>query len=169
MRLTLTTALLVAWAVVYVAAGIHTELRFIAFKPLPSSLLQDFNFYRDALHALTDGRDPYGDRSIGTGFLYPPPSLFLVAVFEPVSALWRASLLMAVSLALLALMVIGVATHFDLPMSRVWWWFPLAFAFAPTLETLHLGQINLIVAFSCSCSPSGALCWPALVLVQRSA
>jgi len=147
MRLTLQTALLVAWAVLFTAAGLHTELEFIARKPLPNSLLQDFNFYRDALHALTDGNDPYSDRGIGTGFLYPPPALFLIALLEPFDSLWRASLITSLSLAGLGVMLAGVALCYGLRPSQVWWWFPLGFAFAPVLETLHLGQVNLLVAF----------------------
>jgi len=147
MRLSFTTALLAVWVAVYVAAGLHTELELAALKPIPASLMQDFDFYRDALHAVADGNDPYANRDIGTGFLYPPPALLLVAVFEPFNDLWRASLFTTLNLALLALMLVGVSRRFDLPLSRVWWWFPLAFAFAPTLELLHIGQINLLVTF----------------------
>ncbi|MCD4671217.1 MAG: DUF2029 domain-containing protein, partial [Anaerolineaceae bacterium] len=41
----------------------------------------------------------------------------------------------------------GVARHYRLTLRQVWWWFPLALGFAPVLEMLHAGQINMITEF----------------------
>jgi hypothetical protein len=40
-----------------------------------------------------------------------------------------------------------VARHYRLTLRQVWWWFLLALGFAPTLEMLHAGQINMITEF----------------------
>jgi hypothetical protein len=58
--------------------------------------------------------------------------------------LLKAAVYILVNLALLVALVAGVARHYSLPFSRTWYWYLLCLGFAPTLELLHIGQINLI-------------------------
>jgi len=133
---------------VFILFGLLTELRLLVIKSAPHYLLEDFHYYQRAYLAATHGGNPYQDRTIGTGFLYPPPALLLVGVFTLIPG--DAALDVAyigVNLVLLAVMLRGVGQHYGLAFGRVWWWYPLAFAFAPFLELLYVGQVNLITAF----------------------
>jgi glycosyl transferase family 87 len=130
----------------YVALGLRTEIKFTAIKPIPESLMQDFNIYKGALEAVEQGEDPYADRSIGSGFLYPPPALLFFLPFDAVDDEWQASLFTALNLSALAIILYGIAEIYKLPFSRMWWWFPLAFGFAPFLEVMHMGQVNILVS-----------------------
>lgn len=142
------TAALVLFVLVYLTLGLFTELQLIARKPLPGTLFEDFGFYLRALADATNGRDPYAIRNIGPAFLYPPPALFVVWPFAQIGdVLLRAAAFLAVNLVLLGAIVWGVARAFGYRLNRVWWWLPLAFGFGPVLETLHLGQMNLVTEF----------------------
>jgi hypothetical protein len=132
----------------YVAVGLRTEINFVALLPIPETLMQDFNIYKGALAAVEQGQDPYADRNIGSGFLYPPPSLLLLLPFDALRAGWQISLFTALNLSALALILYGIADRYKLPFARVWWWFPLAFGFAPFLEVLHMGQVNILVSLA---------------------
>src|ERR687897_190369 len=89
----------------YVAVGLRTEINFVALLPIPETLMQDFNIYKGALAAVEQGQDPYADRNIGSGFLYPPPSLLLLLPFEALRAGWQISLFTALNLSALALIL----------------------------------------------------------------
>jgi Glycosyltransferase family 87 len=132
----------------YVAVGLRTEINFTAIKPIPESLMQDFNIYKGALAAVEQGQDPYADRNIGSGFLYPPPSLLFFLPFDAIRTGWQISLFTALNLSALALILYGIADLYKLPFARIWWWFPLAFGFAPFLEVLHMGQVNILVSLA---------------------
>lgn len=94
------------------------------------------------------GSDPYALREIGQGFLYPPPALLIIGIFSSIASDYlRNSVYLTFNFALLALMLWSIARHYGYSWNRIWWWFPLAFGFAPTLESLHIGQINLITQF----------------------
>ena len=132
----------------YILFGLLTEMILLAVKPFPHYLLEDFNYYLRAYQAAAHGADPYQDRSIGTGFLYPPPALLLVGAFALIpGAILRAAAYIGVNLLLLGTTLRGVARYYHLSFRRVWWWFLLALLFAPLLELLYIGQINLITAF----------------------
>jgi hypothetical protein len=142
------TAALSAYLLVYVALGLFGELSYAATKPIPGSMFEDFGFFLRALADASSGRDPYGIRNIGPAFLYPPPALLLVWPFAQIpDQLLRAAAFLSLNLGLLAAVVWGIARRYGYSFERVWWWFPLAFGFAPVLETLHLGQMNLVAAF----------------------
>ena len=133
---------------VYLAAGAYTEWGFIEINPLPERLHYDFGYYMQGLAAALAGGSPYTDLSLGTGFLYPLPSLLVVEVFAHLPAAWlRQALYLLFNLALLGGMVWGVVRHYRLTLRQVWWWFPLVLGFAPTLEMLHAGQINMVTEF----------------------
>ncbi len=134
--------------VLYLVAGLFTELGLMAYKPLPAKLLDDFTYYSRALTDALTGGDPYAVREIGPAFLYPPPSLFVVELFnlfQPEAL--RAIVFIAVNVVLMAVMVRGVARIYGYSVREVWWWFVLAFGFAPFYELLHVGQINVITEF----------------------
>ncbi len=141
-------ALAVIALLVYLAAGAYTEGVFMQAKPLPESLHYDFGYYMNGLQAALAGESPYTNLSLGTGFLYPLPSLLTVEVFAHLPVVWlRQTLYLLFNLALMGGMLWGVARHYHLTLRQVWWWFPLALGFAPTLEMLHAGQINMITEF----------------------
>ena len=60
------------YLLVYLTVGINTELKQIELFPIPEHLLQDQVYYNRALNAALEHRDPYANRTIGTGYLYPP-------------------------------------------------------------------------------------------------
>jgi len=141
-------ALAVIALLVYLAAGAYTEGVFIQAKPLPRTLHYDFGYYMNGLQAVLAGKSPYSNLSLGTGFLYPLPSLLVVEIFAHLPVVWlRQTLYLLFNLALMGGMVWGVARHYRLSLRQVWWWFPLVLGFAPTLEMLHAGQINMITEF----------------------
>jgi len=141
-------ALAVAALLVYLAAGAYTESIFMQSKPLSRTLLYDFGYYSNGLQAALAGESPYSNLSLGTGFLYPLPSLLLVEIFAHISINWlQQTLYLLFNVALLGGMTWGVARYYRLTARQVWWWFPLVLGFAPTLEMLHAGQINMITEF----------------------
>lgn len=134
--------------VLYLTLGLYTELRFTQLRPIPIYLLEDFNHYQRALAYALNGGDPYQIRDIGPAFLYPPPALLIVEVFSAISPfLLRASVYILVNIALALGMTYGVARYYGYSVNRVWYWFPLVLGFAPLLELLHIGQINMITQF----------------------
>jgi hypothetical protein len=131
------------------AVGFYTELRSLEIKPIPGPyLLEDFGYYTRALSDALAGRDPYAIRSIGIGYLYPPPSLLVIELFAHISPFFlQVSTYAVFNLVLLSVMICGVARRYGYTLDTIWWWFPLAFGFAPFLELLHIGQINMITQF----------------------
>lgn len=129
---------------VYTVLGVYSYQLLLEGSHLPDSLLEDFSYYARAFDDARQGNDPYAGRDIGTGFLYPPPSLLLVGAFASIEPAYvRNAIYIAFNLAMLGLILWGVARYSGYSLDRVWWWFPLAFAFAPVLELFHIGQINL--------------------------
>ncbi len=132
----------------YCLLGLYTELRLIERKPLPEMLLEDFGYYQRALSEALERGDPYHERSIGLGFLYPPPALLVVEAFSHLPSLpLRAAMYTLVNTLLLSLMTLGVARHYGYSVQQTWHWYVLCLGFAPFLELLHIGQINVITMF----------------------
>ncbi len=146
LRLTKPVRLTLLWVFLfaYLVAGLYTELRLVEIKPIPIRLLEDFGYYKNALGQ----PDPYANRDIGTGFLYPLPALLIVEGYcNILPDLLQAAVYTVMNVLLMVFMVYGVARHYGYSMSDVWWWFPLGLGFAPFLELLHVGQINMITQF----------------------
>lgn len=134
--------------IVYLTFGLYTELRLIVSKPLPATLLEDFAHYERALADAQQGIGAYAVRQIGPGYLYPPPSLFLIEVFQFTrSAALKAAVYWAFNIGLLALTVIGIVRRFGGSDAIAAYWLALSLAAAPFLELLHIGQINVITMF----------------------
>jgi len=132
----------------YVVCGFYTELKLIIIKPLPSALMQDFKIYEQAFSSMIHGGDPYRILNIGHGYLYPPSALFIVAVFSGIRSLpLQVSLYSTLNVILLVLMVYGVAKHYDYSNAQVGFWYVICLGFAPFLELLTIGQINVITLF----------------------
>jgi len=132
----------------YLVLGFYTELKLVGVKPLPEKLIEDFHYYKRAYSNARETGDPYQEREIGLAFLYPPPSLLVIGILVRIRPfLLRASIFTALNISLLSLMIYGVARHYGYTLSDVWWWFPIGLGFAPFLELLHLGQINVIAQF----------------------
>jgi hypothetical protein len=132
----------------YVVLGFTTVLELVGRKPLPDHFIEDFNYYTRAYKDARKLGDPYAVRDIGTGFLYPPPALLIVGLYAQISSLMpRVALLGATDILLVSLMVYTVGRRYGYTLSDIWWWFPLALGFAPFLETLLLGQINVMTHF----------------------
>lgn len=141
-------AVIALFLLVYLTAGINTELKQVELFPIPEHLLQDQVYYNRALRAALEHRDPYANRTIGTAYLYPPQALLIIEVFSLIQPFFlRVALQTVLNLALLALMVHGIAKYYGYPLEKIWYWYVLAFGFAPFLELLHIGQINVITMF----------------------
>jgi hypothetical protein len=148
MRSRIKALLIGACLFAYVFLGFTTVLELVGRKPLPGHLIEDFNYYTRAYKDALEIGDPYAVRDIGTGFLYPPPALLIVGLYARVSSLMpRVALLSATNILLVSLMVYAIGRRYGYTLSDIWWWFPLALGFAPFLETLLLGQINVMTHF----------------------
>jgi hypothetical protein len=133
---------------VYLVLGLYTEFKLVGVKPLPEKLIEDSHYYRQAYKDARATGDPYAVRDVGTGFLYPPPALLVVGIFSNIYPfLLRASILIVTDVLFVSLMIWGVARRYGHTLADVWWWFPLGLGFAPFLELLHIGQINVITQF----------------------
>lgn len=140
--------LTVAFLTVYSGVGFYTELRLIEEKPLPQTLLEDFAHYERALNDALSGVGAYAVREIGPGFLYPPPALFLVEALQFTDQIaQKAALYWVLNVGLLALVVLSVVRRFGGTPALQGYWLALSLAFAPFLELLHVGQINVITLF----------------------
>ena len=136
------TCLLAGYVLCYLAAGVYTESR------LGAALMQDFMHYQSAFFRFEAGESPYAERHVGLGFLYPPAALFVAEVFSIIRPFdLMAAVYILFNIALITAMVYGLARHYGFRWRQVWWWYPLCLGFAPLLETLHLGQINVITLF----------------------
>ncbi len=141
-------AILVIYLFVYLIMGIYTESKLIELFPIPEHLLQDQRYYNRALDAALEHRDPYANRNIGTGYLYPPQALLIIELFSRIQPLLlRFVIYSVVNITLLGSMIYGIAKYYNYSNKKVWYWFVLCFGFAPFLELLQIGQINIITMF----------------------
>ncbi|MCX8015408.1 MAG: DUF2029 domain-containing protein, partial [candidate division WOR-3 bacterium] len=140
--------LILLYLFVYLALGFYTELKLISIKPLPDTLMQDFNYYERGLLDALQINNPYRLLEIGRGYLYPPPALFIVEAFGLIKSLFlKTSLYWALNIGLLGLMTYGIAKRYGYQTDQIWYWYVICLGFAPFLELLHIGQINVITLF----------------------
>jgi alpha-1,2-mannosyltransferase len=133
---------------IYLAAGIKTQVLFITSRPVYDTLLEDFGFYEQALDNAFTGKGPYFIRSIGQGYLYPPPALFIVEAFHSIKSFYLKFLVYsAFNIVLMVLIVYGIARYYGYSAKKIWYWFVFCLGFAPFLELLHIGQINVMTLF----------------------
>lgn len=137
-----------AFIAVYLAFGLYTEFGLMDFLPLPKYFLADYFIYERAANDAALGKDPYLDKKIGTAFVYPPQSILFFEAFSRVGARTvKIAVFAVLNIAMLTFMVYRTIRHYNLPQSGAWFFYPLALGFAPFLELLHVGQVNLFVAF----------------------
>lgn len=143
----LRSILIVLYLCLYLAIGFYTELQLIKSKPY-NSLLEDFRFYQRAAFDAFDGRDPYALRDIGEGYLYPPPALLIIEIFSHIKPFYlMAFLYSAANIAFLILMIFGIVKYYGFSSNQMWYLYVIGLGFAPFLELLHVGQINVITMF----------------------
>ena len=141
-------AIIALYLLVYLTTGIYTELKQIELFPIPEHLLQDQRYYNRALNAALEHKDPYANRTVGTGYLYPPQALLIIELFSRIQPFFlRVALNTVLNIALLGSVVYGIAKYYAYSLEKVWYWYVLCFGFAPFLELLHIGQINVITMF----------------------
>ena len=141
-------AIIAFYLLIYLTMGLYTELKLIELFPIPEHLLQDQRYYDRALNAALEYKDPYAIRRIGTGYLYPPQALLIIELFSHIQPFFlRVALHSVLNIALLGSVVYGIAKYYGYSIEKVWYWFVLCFGFAPFLELLHIGQINVITMF----------------------
>lgn len=139
---------LVAFSILYVFLGCATELEFAKGTPLPGTLFVDFSIYERTLVYALNGESPYAILNIGQGFLYPPSALFLVELFFYIRPFaLKVFIYSSINILLLIWMVYGLANYYGYTGKQVWYWYVICMGFAPFLELLHLGQINIFVLF----------------------
>ena len=141
------TALMVLFLMAYLIAGFYTELRLLLDK-IPNLLFEDFLIYQKAVELTFKGMNPYITKGTRSTFFYPPPSLLVVEVFSHIKPfLLRVATYSAVNILFLVLIVRGVAKKYGYSIRETWYWYVLCLGFAPFLELLTIGQINLITMF----------------------
>lgn len=132
---------------VYSVSGIYTALRFVERRPIPQTLFEDFRIYEDALQEIKQGINPYG-KSVDSDYPYPPQLSLFIDLFSSISTTtFKRALYMTITLTLLMLLVYGVMRHYKLEFNQVWFWYFLCLGFAPFLELLEVGQINMLTLF----------------------
>jgi hypothetical protein len=105
----------------------------------------DFHIYENALAKTLAGSDPYDIRELGPAFIYPPPALFVIEVFDfLIPAVLRKTVFLIINILILVLIILKIAAYFGLSIRETWFWFPLGFFFAPYFATVQVGQINLV-------------------------
>ncbi|MDW8148131.1 MAG: glycosyltransferase family 87 protein [Roseiflexaceae bacterium] len=130
----------------YLTAGLFTQLNFLSI--INPVFLQDFNHYERALQEALSGKGPYNDFIIGSAYLYPPPALFVVEVFHIIDPfLLRASVYSALNVLLMTVMIYKLPHMYGYQIDQTWYWYILCLGFAPFLELLQVGQINMITLF----------------------
>jgi hypothetical protein len=144
----LTKGVLFAFLMLYVASGLYTQSRLLEKKPFSAFILEDFSYYENALSLASEGKSPYSNQTIGSGYLYPPPALLVVELFSHIRSL-PAKFIMYTVLngILLGLIIYGTARYYGYNPIQTWTWYLIGFSFAPFLELLYIGQINIITLF----------------------
>ncbi|HOW92601.1 MAG TPA: glycosyltransferase family 87 protein, partial [Anaerolineaceae bacterium] len=143
----LLNVLLVIVLCLYVVAGVYTALPLILDK-IPTLIFEDFLIYQKAVELTFRGANPFRTTGGDTNFFYPPPSLLVVEVFSHIKPfLLKVATYTTVNILLLALMVRGVAKKYDYGIRDTWYWYVLCLGFAPFLELLTIGQINVLTMF----------------------
>ena len=133
---------------IYLVSGVYTELQFITLKPLPEDLFQDYKIYQRALNDALEGDNPYEIQKIGSGFVYAPPALLIIEFFQIIkNPDVQKAIFITINIAFLLLIAYGIAEYYELTAKKVWYWYILCLGFAPFLELLHIGQINVITMF----------------------
>ena len=133
---------------IYLVSGFYTELQFITLKPLPEDLFQDYKIYQRALNDALEGDNPYEIQKIGSGFVYAPPALLIIELFQIIkNPDVQKAIFITTNIAFMLLIAYGIAEYYELTAKKVWYWYILCLGFAPFLELLHIGQINVITMF----------------------
>ena len=139
--------LLVIVLCLYVIAGVYTALPLILDK-IPTLIFEDFLIYQKAVELTFRGANPFRTTGGDTNFFYPPPSLLVVEVFSHIKPfLLKVATYTTVNILLVVLMVRGVAKKYDYGIRDTWYWYVLCLGFAPFLELLTIGQINVLTMF----------------------
>lgn len=140
--------LLFLFLFVYVIAGFTTEFQLIYYKTSTNTVFEDFNIYKRAALDAFNQKDPYAIRKIGPGFLYPPPSLLVLEIFSHLKSYYlQQSFYTVINILMMALMIFGISRYYKLQTRQVWYWYVLCFGYAPFLELLTVGQINMFTLF----------------------
>jgi hypothetical protein len=133
---------------IYIATGIKTEYLYATTFSTPGNLFEDFGYYQRALNDAIARKDAYSIRSIGPGYLYPPPALFIIEVFHYIKPFFvKVLAYSAFNIALMLIIINGIARYYGYSVKRVWYWYVLCLGFAPFFELIHMGQINVITMF----------------------
>jgi hypothetical protein len=134
----------------YVGVGFNNEQHFSEANINPPQLMgDDATTYSPALDNALEGKDPYSVHEVVRGaFPYPPTMLVVIESFHRIWNFFRPiAAYMAVNIALMAIMVYGVARYYGHSLERSWFLFPLALAFSPFVMSLQTGQINVVTEF----------------------
>jgi hypothetical protein len=125
---------------VYILVGLSTAQILISIRPR-----YDFHIYENALTKTLADSDPYDVRELGPAFIYPPPALFVIEIFDfLIPAVLRKIVFLIINVLILVLMILKLGSYFGYSIKETWFWFPLGFFFAPYFATLQVGQINLV-------------------------
>lgn len=136
---------LIVFLSLYLIVGINTQFILIAKSPPSVKLFADFEHYERALSYALNKKDPYSIRSIGQGYLYPPPALLIIETFHSIKPFFLKFLIYsAFNVAIMILIVTNIAKYYGYSSQKIWYWYVLCLGFSPFLELLYVGQINLI-------------------------
>ena len=111
-------------------------------KPWQAFLFEDFGYYVRGLNRAFNNENPYADRSIGTGFLYPPPALLWVALLARLPSHLHVAAQLFSQAACLGLCIAILCRQFGRRALLIAPFWVMGIA---TITTIYIGQINLLV------------------------
>lgn len=140
--------LLAVYTLIYVITGLNTQQHFV--KSINSisgnGHLSDFAIYERAAKLAIRGESPYFVYFVSESFLYPPPSLFLIEPFLHIqSASLKFVLLTLLNAAMIIFVFSKLAKRYEINKGVLLFTLLLLFTFAPFLELIYIGQINVII------------------------
>ena len=133
---------MVIFAAYALAALIYLHWNATTAKPWQVFLFEDFGYYVRGLDRAVNNENPYSDRSIGTGFLYPPPALLWISLFARLSPPVFVAAQFFSQAVCLGLCIALLYRQFGRQAFLIAAFWVMAIA---TISTIYTGQINLLV------------------------
>lgn len=133
---------------IYVITGLVTHLSLVTIinSFSDNGQLGDFAIYERAAKLALQGQSPYFVYHIGAGFLYPPPALFLIEPFLHIqSSSLKFIVLTVLNVAIIIFIFSKLANRYKVNRGVLLFTFFLIFTFAPLLELIYIGQINIVI------------------------
>ncbi len=146
--------ILIVSLLIYISLGFASFFEFVTETSdfFRKALLFDYRIYEQAIHQVTQGAMPYTETpKIGWDFIYPPPSIiFIYPLIRALHALplsIKAGIVWAINIMSMIGLVATIMHLHQRSWKESWWWYVLALYSFPFLQTLFVGQVNMLLAW----------------------